>query len=91
MAIYYSKEKVAEIVEEFGKKASNTGDPAVQVALLTHRIKSLSDHLQTNHKDHSCRRSLLSMVGKRKSLLKYLHDKNLDQYREVTQKLGLRK
>ena len=91
MAEYLTKEQKAEIFKEYGGSESNTGSTEAQVALFTHRIKSLSQHLQKNHKDHSCRRSLLTMVGKRKKLLRYLAAKDINKYRELIEKLGIRK
>ena len=90
MAIYLSKEKKAEIFQEYGGAENNTGSVEGQVALFTHRIKGLSDHLKENRKDHSCRRSLLSLVGQRKRLLKYLERKDIQRYRAILEKLGLR-
>ena len=88
---YYSLEKIREITKEHGGSETNTGTVEVQVALLTYRIAELSAHLKTHHKDHSCRRSLLHMVGKRKSLLNYLAKKDIQRYRAVIEKLGIRK
>jgi small subunit ribosomal protein S15 len=90
MSIYLSKEKTAEIFTEYAGSASNTGSTEGQVALLTYRIQSISDHLKANHKDHSSRRSLLKLVGKRRSLLKYLVKKDIVKYRELIEKLGMR-
>jgi small subunit ribosomal protein S15 len=91
MSAYLPKEKKAEIFREFGGSESNTGSTEAQVALFTYRIKKLSEHLKENHKDHSCRRTLLHLVGKRKRLLEYLAKKDLDGYRKLIEKLGLRK
>ncbi len=91
MSVYLSKEKVAEIFKEYGGSESNTGSAKGQIALFTHRIKGLSEHLQRNKKDHSCRRTLLSLVGKRKRLLKYVADRDINEYRELIERLGLRK
>jgi len=91
MAIYLTKEKTQEIFSEFGGGADNTGSVEGQVALFTYRIKGLSDHLKTNKKDHSCRRTLLTLVGKRRRLLNYLAKKDIVKYRELIEKLGLRK
>lgn len=91
MAVYYSKEKKEEIFKEYGGAENNSGSVEAQIALFTYRIKSLSDHLQTNQKDHSCRRALLTMVGKRKKLLRYLASKDITKYRELIAKLGIRK
>ncbi len=90
MAVYYSKEKVASIVKEYGGE-NNTGNVEAQVALLTYRIECLSAHLRINKKDHSTRRALLTMVGQRKSLLGYYAKKDIYKYRALIEKLGLRK
>ena len=90
MAVYLSKEKVEEIFKEYGGDANNTGSVEGQIALFTYRIKELSSHLQTNKKDHSCRRTLLSLVGKRKRMLRYLAKKDINGYRELIKKLGIR-
>ena len=86
-----SKETKAQLTAEFGKTPTDTGSPAVQVAILTYRIKELTEHLKVNKKDHHSRRGLLKMVGARRSLLKYLSDKDVERYREIVAKLGLRK
>lgn len=91
MAVYLTKEKTAEIFKEYGGSEKNSGSTEGQIALFTYRIKSLSEHLQKNKKDHSCRRTLLTIVGKRKSLLKYLAKKDITKYRALIEKLGLRK
>ena len=84
-------EKKAEIIAAYGRKPGDTGSPEVQVALLTERINSLNEHLQINKKDHHSRRGLLKMVGKRKGLLNYLKQNDLESYRTLIEKLGLRK
>ncbi len=91
MAQYLSKEKKDQIFTEFGGSASNTGSVEGQIALFTHRIESLSEHLKKNKQDHSCRRTLLTLVGKRKRMLSYLHDKDIAKYRELISRLGIRK
>lgn len=91
MAVYLTKEKKEEIFNEYGGSGKNTGSTEAQIALFTYRIQMLSDHLQSNKKDHSCRRTLLTLVGKRKSLLQYLMKKDIQKYRDLIQKLGLRK
>ena len=91
MAVYYSKEKVAEIVALHGGDAKNTGATEAQVALLTYRIECLSKHLRTFKKDHATRRSLVTMVAQRKSLLAYHAKKDIFKYRALIEKLGLRK
>ncbi len=90
MAVYLSKEKIQEIFKEYGGGENNTGSIEGQVALFTYRIQSLSDHLRENKKDHSCRRTLLTLVGKRKRLLRYLGKKDIVKYRELVKKLGIR-
>jgi small subunit ribosomal protein S15 len=91
MAIYYSKEKVEEIVAAYTGDAKNTGATEAQVALLTYRIEQLSSHLRTFKKDHATRRSLVTMVGQRKSLLGYYARKDIYKYRALIEKLGIRK
>ena len=91
MAVYYSKEKVAEITKEYGKNDKDTGNVEVQVALLTYQIESLSAHLRINKKDHSTRRSLLHKVAQRKGLLGYYAKTDIFKYRALIEKLGLRK
>lgn len=86
-----TKEKKAELVEKFGKSAGDTGSPEVQVAILTERIAELTEHLKVNAHDHHSRRGLLKMVGKRRGLLAYLKKKDINRYRELIEKLGLRK
>ena len=91
MAVYLSKEKKEDIFKTYGGTPANTGSTEGQIALFTFRIQSLSEHLQRNQKDHSCRRSLLTLVGKRKRLLQYLSEKDILKYRELIEKLGIRK
>jgi len=91
MATYLTTEKKQEIFSEFGGTATNTGSSEAQIALFTYRIKSLSDHLRNNKKDQSCRQALLSLVGKRRRLLSYLASKDINAYREIIEKLGIRK
>lgn len=91
MAEYLTKEQKEQIFAEHGGNATNTGSVEGQVALFTHRINALSQHLRENKKDHSCRRALLSLVGKRKRLLKYLASKDIQKYRDLIEKLGIRK
>ncbi|MFA5421515.1 MAG: 30S ribosomal protein S15 [Bacilli bacterium] len=86
-----SKEKVAEIVLKYGKNASDSGSPAVQIALLTEQIINLTEHLKANKKDHHCRRGLLIAVGKRRSLLDYLNRTDRDAYIKLIADLGIRK
>lgn len=91
MAIYLPKEKRAEIYKEFGGSETNSGSTEAQIALFTFRVEMLSKHLQTNHKDHGARKALLSLVGKRRRLLRYLGNKDINKYRELIIKLGIRK
>ncbi len=91
MATYLTQEKKDKIFKEYGGDAKNTGSTEGQIAFFSFRIKSLSEHLFKNRKDQSCRRALLTMVGKRKKLLNYLAHKDINKYRELIDKLGLRK
>ena len=86
-----SKEKKAEIIAAYGRKPGDTGSPEVQVALLTERINTLTEHLKENKKDHHSRRGMLKMVGQRRGLLEYLMKKDIERYRALIEKLGLRK
>ena len=86
-----SKEKVSEIVAKYGKDANDTGSTEVQIALLTERINELTAHLKIHTHDNHSRRGLLKMVGKRRNLLNYLTKKDVNRYREIAQKLSLRK
>jgi small subunit ribosomal protein S15 len=79
------------IIEDFGTHATDTGSPEVQVALLTERINHLTEHLKVHKKDHHSRRGLIMMVGKRRRLLDYLRDQNVERYRSVIAQLGLRR
>ena len=81
----------AEIIKEYGKTPADTGSTEVQVAILTYRIKELTEHLKTHAKDHHSRRGLLKMVGKRRGLLDYLKSKDIEAYRQLIEKLGIRK
>ncbi len=88
---YLTKERTADIFAEFGGNAKNTGSIEGQVALLTERIQGISAHLKTNKKDFSSQRGLMQMVGQRKRLLAYMQKHNLEGYRALIEKLGLRK
>ena len=88
---YLTKEKKASFFTDFGGKSTNTGSIEGQIALLTERINSISQHLQANKKDFSTHRGLMQLVGKRKRLLTYLSKTNLTGYRQLIEKLGLRK
>jgi len=85
-----TKDRKAELIKEFGGTDSNTGSSDVQIALLTERINYLTDHLKTHSKDHHSRRGLLKLVAKRAKLLKYVHGRDVEHYRELTAKLGIR-
>ena len=86
-----SKEKKAQIVTQYGRNPQDTGSPEVQIAILTARIEELTAHLQKNPKDHHSRRGLLMMVGQRRGLLDYLAKKDINAYRALIEKLGIRK
>ena len=86
-----TKEKKQEIMKEYARTEGDTGSPEVQVAVLTERIAELTEHLKQNPKDHHSRRGLLKMVGKRRNLLNYLKSKDIERYRVLIEKLGIRK
>jgi small subunit ribosomal protein S15 len=86
-----TNEKKRQIIEEFKTHENDTGSPEVQIAILTHRINELNAHLKDHKKDHHSRRGLLKMVGQRRSLLNYLKKKDITRYRELIEKLGLRR
>lgn len=86
-----TKEKKTAIINEYARKEGDTGSPEVQIAVLTARIEELTEHLKANTKDHHSRRGLLKMVGKRRGLLDYLKRKDLEGYRALIEKLGIRK
>lgn len=83
--------KKLEIIEKYKRHDGDTGSPEVQVALLTERINHLNEHLKLNKKDHHSRRGLLQMVGRRRGLLNYLKDTDIERYRSIVARLGLRK
>lgn len=84
-------DKKQEIISSNKTHATDTGSPEVQVAILTERIKNLTEHFKTHKKDHHSRRGLLMLVGQRKSMLNYLKKKDINRYRALIEKLGLRK
>ncbi|MGI6752336.1 MAG: 30S ribosomal protein S15 [Anaerovoracaceae bacterium] len=86
-----SQEKKAEIIGDYKTHEGDTGSPEVQVAILTFRINDLNEHLKIHKKDHHSRRGLLKMVGQRRNLLNYLKEKDVNRYRELIARLGLRK
>ncbi|MDR3594194.1 30S ribosomal protein S15 [Clostridium sp.] len=85
------KAKKLEIIKKFGRSEGDTGSPEVQIALLSERIKSLTEHLKVHKKDHHSRRGLLMMVGQRRGLLNYLSDQDVERYRTIVKELGLRR
>ena len=89
--MYLTQEFKEEIFAKHGKSKSDTGSAEGQIALFTHRIEHLSGHLKNNHKDYNTERSLVMLVGKRRSLLDYLMKKDVLRYRAIVKKLGLRK
>ncbi|MCR4950931.1 MAG: 30S ribosomal protein S15 [Solobacterium sp.] len=86
-----TKEKIAEITKQYGRKEGDTGSAEVQVALLTAQINALTEHMKANKKDYSSNRGLLKMVGRRKQMLEYLKKKDINRYRDLITSLGLRK
>lgn len=86
-----SKEKKAAVMNEYARTPGDTGSPEVQIAILTARIQELTDHLKVNPKDHHSRRGMLKMVGQRRGLLEYLKKKDIERYRKLIERLGLRK
>ncbi|MBR3397499.1 MAG: 30S ribosomal protein S15 [Lachnospiraceae bacterium] len=86
-----TKETKEQIIKDYARTEGDTGSPEVQVAILTYRIKELTEHLKTNHKDHHSRRGLLKMVGKRRGLLDYLKRIDIERYRTLIERLGIRK
>jgi len=91
MATYLTTESKQEIFQEHGGNKANTGSIEGQIALFTFRVQALSDHLRANKKDHASRKALLTLVGKRKRLLTYLGKKDIERYRNIIDKLKLRK
>ena len=85
-----SKERTAELMAEFGKNPQDSGSAEVQVAILSERIKNLTEHLKEHPKDHHTRRGLLMLVGKRRRLLVYIKNRDVFEYRELIKKLGIR-
>jgi small subunit ribosomal protein S15 len=89
--MYLSPEKKREIFKKHGKDENDTGSPEGQIALFTHRINHLSEHLRSNRKDYATERALVNLVGKRKRILNYLYNKDISRYRAIIGELGLRK
>ena len=86
-----AKEKKQAIIAEYGRTPNDTGSPEVQIAVLTARIQELTEHLKANPKDHHSRRGLLKMIGQRRGLLSYLKNIDIERYRSLIERLGLRK
>ena len=86
-----TKERKQEVINTYKREEKDTGSPEVQIALLTERINELTEHLKIHKKDNHSRRGLLKMVGKRRNLLNYLAKKDVNRYRTIVEKLGLRK
>ncbi|GFI42382.1 MAG: 30S ribosomal protein S15 [Dorea sp.] len=86
-----SKERKEQIVADYGRTQGDTGSPEVQIAILTARINDLTEHFKSNPKDHHSRRGLLKMVGQRRGLLAYLKKTDIERYRTLIERLGLRK
>jgi len=89
--MYLTQEKKQEIFEKYGKSNTDTGSPESQIALFTHRISHLTEHLKSNRKDYSTEYALKKMVGKRRSLLDYLKKNEIERYRKIIVELGIRK
>lgn len=85
------KEKTVDLIKSYGSNENDSGSADVQIAILTERIKNLTEHLKTHKKDFGSRRGLLSMVGQRRNLLQYIKKKNEDRYHDLIKKLGLRR
>ncbi len=86
-----SKEQKAELIKQFGKNEQDTGTSEVQIAIFSTRIRALTEHLKSNPTDHATRRGLLKLVGKRRRLLNYLIETDIERYRAITRELGIRK
>lgn len=89
--MYLDKAKKAEIFEKYGKSNTDTGSAESQIALFSYRISHLTEHVKSNKKDYSTSRSLKMLVGKRRRMLDFLKDRDIERYREIIKKLGLRK
>lgn len=89
--MYLTAEKKSEIFNQYGKSNKDTGSPESQIALFSYRIDHLTEHLKKNSKDHSTRRALLKLVGRRRGMLDYLKEKDIDKYRAILKNLNLRR
>ena len=85
-----TKERTAELINEYGKDGSDSGSAEVQVAILTERIRNLTEHLKTHKKDNHTRLGLMKLIGKRRGLLKYIKNRDINEYRDLIKKLGIR-
>ncbi|MBR0406138.1 MAG: 30S ribosomal protein S15 [Eggerthellaceae bacterium] len=85
-----TKERTAELIKEFGKDEHDAGNVEVQVAILTERIRNLTEHLKVHKKDNHTRRGLMKLIGKRRGLLKYIKKRDIEQYRTLIKRLGIR-
>ena len=85
-----TKERTAQIIEEFGKGANDSGSAEVQVAILSERISNLTEHLKVHKKDNHTRRGLMMLIGKRRGMLKYIKQRDIEEYRTLIKKLGIR-
>ncbi|MBQ3301712.1 MAG: 30S ribosomal protein S15 [Eggerthellaceae bacterium] len=85
-----TKERTAELIAESGKDANDSGNVEVQVAILTERIRNLTEHLKVHKKDNHTRRGLMKLIGKRRGLLKYIKKRNIEEYRDLIKRLGIR-
>ena len=84
------KETVKALIAEYGKGEGDSGSAEVQVAILSERIRNLTEHLKTHNKDNHTRRGLMMLIGKRRGMLKYIKERNIEEYRELIKKLGIR-
>ena len=89
--MYLDSAKKAELFEKYGKNATDTGSPESQIALFTFRIQHLTGHLQKNHKDYSTQRALKMIIGKRRRMLDYLYNNDIERYRAIIKELGIRR
>ena len=85
-----TKERTAELMAEYGKNPQDSGSAEVQVAILTERIRNLTEHLKVHKKDNHTRRGLMMLIGKRRGLLKHIKERNIDEYRDLIKRLGIR-
>lgn len=86
-----TKERKQELIKQFGRDEKDTGSPEVQIAILTDRINHLTEHLKSHQKDHHSRRGMLMLIGRRRGLLDYLKSKDIEAYRTLIEKLGIRR